>query len=275
MSDSANQLDITGKKVFFLYPSAAVQNQIITELTQQEFEVYVVKEHNNFAHALKKYTDSILFINIDDGMPEQEWAVWIEKVMAAYPNIKIGIFSSSSDEALHNKYVDDLHVQCGFMVSKFDIAKNTGKILEMLNVLNVKGRRKYVRAETKHETTATINMPHNGGFVNGVIKDISVVGISCVFDKEDVEIAKNALLKDIQIRLQTMLVKVEAILFGCRVDSDNKIHVLIFTQRIDPDVRVKIRKYIQQSLQHQMDHEINQIGQKSAGIHNADASDSG
>jgi hypothetical protein len=256
MSDSENQSDLTGKKVFFLYPPASVQNHIITELVQQEYEVYVVKEHTRFPHALKKYPASILFINIDDGMPEQEWATWIEKVMSAYPNIKIGIFSSSSDEALHNKYIDELHVQCGFMVSKFDIAKNTGKILDMLNVLNAKGRRKYIRASTERETTATINMPHNGGFINGVIKDISVVGFSCVFDKEDVGLAKNALFKDIQIRLQTMLIKVEAIVFGSRVDGGEKIYVLLFTQRIDPDVRVKIRKYIQQNLQHKMDHEI-------------------
>jgi len=257
MGDSESQSDITGKKIFFLYPTASVQNMIITELVQQEYEVYVVKNHSRFTNALKKYTDSILFINIDDGMAEQEWAAWMEKVMSAFPNIKIGVFSSNPDEALHDKYVNDIHVQCGFMTSKFDIAKSTGKILEMLNVLNVKGRRKYIRATTEQEITATINMPHNGGFITGVIKDISVVGISCVFDVEDVELAKNALFKDIQIRLQTMLIKVEAIMLGSRVDGNEKIFVLIFTQRIDPDVRVKIRKYIQQSLQHKMDHEIN------------------
>jgi len=256
MGGSESQSDITGKKIFFLYPTASVQNMIITELVQQEYEVYVIKDHARFANALKKYPDSILFINIDDGMAEQEWSAWIEKIMAAFANIKVGIFSSNSDEALRDKYVNDLHVQCGFLTSKFDIAKSTTKILEMLSVLNVKGRRKYIRATTEQEIAATINMPHNGGFINGIIKDISVVGISCVFDTEDVELAKNALFKDIQIRLQTMLIKVEAIMLGSRMDGDEKIFVLIFTQRVDPDVRVKIRKYIQQSLQHKMDHEI-------------------
>jgi len=256
MSDSQSQQEIVGKKVFFLYPSASVQNLIITELVQQEYEVYIIKDYARLAQALKKYTDSILFINIDDGMPAQEWVEWVGKVMSAYPNVKIGIFSANSDETLHDKYVNELHIQCGFMTSKFDLAKNTGKILEMLNVLNVKGRRKFIRATTEGETTATINMPHNNGFINGTIKDISVVGISCVFNAQDVEIAKNTLFKDIQIRLQTMLIKVEAIVFGSRHDGDDKIFVFIFTQRIDPDVRVKIRKYIQQSLQHKMDHEI-------------------
>jgi len=256
MSDSENQSDITGKKVFFLYPTASVQNSIITELVQQEYEVYIIKDHARFTQVLKKYTDSILFVNIDDGMPEQEWAGWIEKVMAAFPDVKVGVFSANSDEAIRNKYVNDLHVQCGFMTSKFDLAKNTGKMLEMMSVLNVKGRRKYIRATTDPDLPVTINMPHNGGFINGFIKDISVVGFSCVFETEDIELAKNALCKDIQIRLQTMLIKVEAIMLGSRVDEGQKIFVLIFTQRIDPDVRVKIRKYIQQNLQHKMDHEL-------------------
>jgi len=256
MSDSQSQQDIVGRKVFFLYPAASVQNLIITELVQQEYEVYVVKDSAHLAQALKKYTDSILFINIDDGMSQQEWSEWIGKIMSTYPDVKVGIFSASSDEALRNKYVNELHIQCGYMTSKFDLAKNTGKILEMLNVLNVKGRRKYIRATTEGEPTATINMPHNGGFINGTIKDISVVGISCVFSSQDIEFPKNTLFKDIQIRLQTMLIKVEAIVFGSRMDGDTKIFVLIFTQRIDPDVRVKIRKYIQQNLQHKMDHEL-------------------
>ena len=54
-----------------------------------------------------------------------------------------------------------------------------------------------------------------------------------------------------------MLIKVEAIAFGSRTDGGEKSYVLLFTQRIDPDVRVKIRKYIQVNLQNKMDSEIN------------------
>ena len=35
-----------------------------------------------------------------------------------------------------------------------------------------------------------------------------------------------------------------------------KIYVVLFTQRIDPDVRTRIRKYIQQNLQVKMDTEL-------------------
>jgi hypothetical protein len=41
------------------------------------------------------------------------------------------------------------------------------------------------------------------------------------------------------------------------MDGHETIYVFIFTQKINPDVRSKIRTYIQRSLQHKMDKDIN------------------
>jgi len=60
----------------------------------------------------------------------------------------------------------------------------------------------------------------------------------------------------VQMVLQTTRLKVDGILFGSRADGREKIYVLLFSQRIDPDVRTKIRKYIQYSLQQRMDAEL-------------------
>jgi len=247
--------DIMGRKVFFLYPTASIQNQIITELVQQEYEVYSCKDHVRLARTLKKYPDSVVFVNIDDGIPEMEWEKWINTLLSTLPAVKVGVFSSSNNEELKSKYVNVLHVTCGFMSLKVDMTKTIPVVLEILKAMNIKGRRKYIRATTERETAATMNMPLHGELFNGTIKDISVVGISCTFEI-DPNLTKNALFKDIQIKLQSMLLKVEAIAFGSRMDGDEKIYVLVFTQRIDPEVRVKIRKYIQQNLQSKMETEI-------------------
>jgi hypothetical protein len=254
-NDSGSQTDISGKKIFFLYPTASVKNQIITELVQQEYEVYAAKDHVRLARALKKHADSVIFVNIDEGMTALEWERWIGALMTSLPNLKIGVFSSNSDEEVKNRYLNELRVACGYMGLKVDMSKMTPKILELIKVLNVKGRRKYLRATTELEGSATVNMPHGGDFIKGTIKDISVVGISCSFDT-DPALSKNAIVKDIQIRLQSQLIKVEAVVFGSRMDGGEKIYVMIFTQRVDPEIKVKIRKYIQQNLQNKMDLEI-------------------
>lgn len=257
MSNANNPSEILGKKIFFLYPTAVVQNQIVAELAQQEFEVYIVKNHTALERVLGKYPDSIVFTDIDEQMSEKDWEIWIRGVMGKpeLQNIAIGVISANDNEELRRKYINSVQVPCGYTVLKSDLQKAIMQIMEILKVVDAKGRRKYIRATTETETNTTINLPLNGTFVNGAIKDISVVGISCSFE-QDPELVKNALFKDVQVKLGSILLKVEGIIFGSRMDGSAKVYVLLFTQRIDPDVRTRIRKYIQQNLQSKMDSEL-------------------
>jgi hypothetical protein len=254
--EEAVNTEIVGKKVFFLCPSVQMQNQIIDELTQQEFEIYAVKDSARLTRVLKKYNDSIVYVNLDDNSYKSELEKWIEAIVSSVPTVKLGVFSSSTDEEYKNKLIKKFNITCGFINIKLDMSKAAQKIIETLDGMNVKGRRKYLRASTEHENTATINLPHDGNFIKGTIKDVSVVGFACVFDR-DPPLKSKTLYKDIQLRLQSMLLKAEAVVFGSRDDSGNKIYVLVFnTQKISPDVRAKIRKYIQQNLQHKIDSEM-------------------
>jgi hypothetical protein len=253
MANEGNE-DILGRKLFFLYPSAVIQNQVAAELIQQEYEVYIIKDHVKLRKILKKYPASMVFANINDGMSANEWEAWIRGVMAdpETAGIDIGIVCSGEDENLKRKYISQVRIQCGYTVVKSDLSLAIKQLMDILTAADAKGRRKYIRATTENETNITVNFPVNGTFINGVIKDISVVGFSCAFDA-DPELVKNTLFQDLQIKLQSILIKAEGIVFGSRMDGSNKIYVVLFTQRIDPDVRTKIRKYIQSNLQSKLD----------------------
>ena len=246
-----------GRKVFFLHPSAIIQNQVIPELAQEEFEVYAAKDENKLRQALTKYPDSIVFASINEGMRENAWEEWIRGVMGNPETAKvdIGVIAQGADESVRHKYVEQIRVRCGYTIIKADINGIIKQLIAILNGVNAKGRRKYIRALIENEPNSTVNFPMNGTFINGTIKDISVVGFSCSF-KEDPELKKNSLFKDIQIRLQSLLVKAEGIVFGSRMDGVEKTYVVIFTQRVDSDARTKIRKYIQSNLQNKIDSEI-------------------
>jgi len=248
--------EILGKKIFFLYPSAVVQNRVTEELIQQEFEVYVLKDHIKMRKVLRRYPDSIVFINLFDGMSEKEWEGWIKSVQneAGTAGAIIGIIGTIDDEFLRKKYVSDIRIRGGFTVIKSDLNIAMKQLFEILKTVDAKGRRKYIRAITENETNATVNFPRNGIFVKGAIKDISVVGLSCFFP-EDPDFPKNSLHPDIQIKLQSTIIKAEGIVFGSRTDGNTKIYVVLFTQRIDPEARVRIRRYIQSNLQAKIDSE--------------------
>jgi len=255
MSEPGQNSDVTGRKVFFLCPTIVVQNRVVGELIQYEYEVYTAKDKDKLKRVLGKYPDSIVFIDINEQMPENQWDIWITGLIEA-PDMKgvsIGILTSNEDEQIQRKYLLAFKVACGYTVLGHNLDKTIASLVSILQTVGAKGRRKYIRAIVERgELGATVNLSLNGTFVNGQIKDISVVGISCTLEGNP-DISKNALFKDIQIRLQTSLLKVEGIVFGSRVEGAETIYVILFTQRIDPEVRTKIRKYIQQSLQAKMD----------------------
>ena len=257
MNNDEQVTDLLGKKIFFLHPSAVIQNRILAELIQQEYEVYVVKDHGALRKVLQRYPNSVVFVDIDEEMSERNWETWIRGVMSTpeTQSTAIGIITANDDETLQRKYINLVKVQCGYTILRADINIAIKQICDALGAVSAKGRRKYLRAITEEGSITTINLPLNGTFVNGTIKDISVVGLSCVFDT-DPELEKNTLFRDIQIKLHSTLLKAEGIVFGSRMDGQSKIYVLLFTQRIDPEVRTKIRKYMQQNLQTKMDVEL-------------------
>ena len=255
--EESDKNSLLGKKIFFLHPSALVQNQVISELAQEEFEVYIIKDENKIQQALQKHPDSILFASINEALKENVWMELIQGLQKKpeTASVCIGIIASSNNEEVKRKYMEMLKVHCGYTVIKSDIIAATRQVATILNSANAKGRRKYIRMLIDTEANTTVNLPRNGTYINGIIKDISVVGFSCVFP-EDPDLKKNTLFSDVQLRLQSQLLKVEGIVFGSRLDGTEKVYVLLFSQRIDPSVRTKIRKFIQTYLQNKMDEEL-------------------
>jgi len=260
MSDATNtentSSEITGCKIFFLYPTNSIINQIISELIQQEYEAYIAKDHTRLLRALKSYSDSIIYINLDEGMKDTEWEKWCDGLLKAIPTIRIGIIASGSEEEVEEKYKSRINVTFGYISLKNDMSRAYEKILSILDSSNIKGRRKYLRAFAERDSKATMNLAHNDTYINGSINDISVVGFSCVLET-DPDLKRNSLCSNIQIKLQSTLIRIDAVVLGSRVANNEKMYVMIFTQRTDPETRIKIRKYIQQNIQTKMDSEIN------------------
>ncbi|MDR0386667.1 MAG: pilus assembly protein PilZ [Treponema sp.] len=246
--------DFVGRKIFFLYPSRVMLNGVAEELIQQEYEVYKVRDHEKMRNVLKQFPESIVFVNIDEGMSEKDWEAWIRGIMKdpATAKAEIGILTATANETLGRKYINTVRIQCGFTVVKTDAMPAARKLYAILQSVNARGRRKYIRVNPESEFVAMINIPHNGRFIEGVIKDISVVGLSCTFN-EDPALEKNSLCRNMQIKLGSTLLKAEGIVFGSRDDKFAKIYVFLFTQRTDPDIRTKIRKFNQSVLQSRMD----------------------
>jgi hypothetical protein len=249
-------VEMLGKKVFFIHPSALTQNEIISELAQQELEVYVVKDEKKLLPALRRHPQSILFASISEALPPKTWEGLVRGVMTdeATKEVVVGVLAAAENDLEKRFYVNTLKVPAGYVVAKPTV-RATKQLLDILKAADAKGRRKYLRADTRDDAGATVNLSYNGKFINGNVRDISVVGFSCVF-AEALELEKNSLHTDVQLKLSGSIMKIEAIVFGSRADGDEKAYVFLLTPKISYDTRAKIRAYIQKNLQEKMDAEM-------------------
>ena len=244
-----NEPSLLGKKVFFLYPPSVVRDDLVAYLLENEFEIYMLKDPEVARKLLRKFPDSILFVNIDEGMSETAWEKWIRDVLSSPEtvNVGLGIVTYNSDEDLQRKYLMNVGIRCGFVQLKLGLDRSAKILMDMLTANEAKGRRKYVRANCAGDSLSAVNLMHSGNQVRGIIKDISVVGFSCTFDPE-LRIQKNTLLPDIQLKLRGVLVKVEGIVFGTR-GAESTDYVILFSKKVNSIARSKIRRYIQIVLQ--------------------------
>lgn len=260
MDTQTSAIDLLGRKIFFLHPLPQVQNEVIDELIQREYEVYVIRDRALLRRNLGQFPGSIIFIDIDQVIGEKEWEGWIREVMKAedLEDIRIGILTTNRNDLLQNKYSHMLHLPCGYTMIHRDLHITVTQLLNILNTNEAKGRRKYLRATTDDDGKTVVNFPLGGQFVSGFIVDISTAGFSCSFN-EDPDFSKNSAFSNVQIKLRHTILNVETVIFGSRTAGETKLYVALFTDRLSPDTRVKIRKYIQGNLQAKMDAVIGQV----------------
>jgi hypothetical protein len=254
MSENESSVSMAGRKIFFLNPLPPIQNIVIDELIQREYESYIINDRTILRRLLKDFPGSIVFLDIDQVIGEKEWESWIREIMTAgeLKDIRIGILTANRNDTLQNKYANMLHLPCGYTMIHRDLNITTAQIVNILNTNEAKGRRKYLRTTTDKETQTVVNFPTGGQFVGGAIRDISTAGFSCIFT-EDPGFSKNSTFSNVQIKLKHIILNVEAMIFGSRTEGNHKIYVALFTERLSPDSKVKIRKYISANLQAKMD----------------------
>ncbi|MBN2619052.1 MAG: PilZ domain-containing protein [Spirochaetales bacterium] len=250
-----------GKKVFFLYPHSVIASDLLDDLIKNEYEIYTLKDFKKVKLLLKKYKDSILFINIDEHLNEKEWFEFVESIVNNndYKGVQIGILTYNEHKELAEKYLIDLSISCGFIQLKLGKEDSKKIILKTLEVNECKGKRKFIRAKSNNLSKSTFNVKIGNDLLTGTIVDISSAGMACTFD-QTVNFAKNSLLPKMQLKLNGRLILVDSIVFGHRqVNEKETLIVVMFTNSISDDSKNKIYKYIGEVLQENIESEIKQI----------------
>ncbi|RPJ05936.1 MAG: hypothetical protein EHM28_11080 [Spirochaetaceae bacterium] len=248
-----------GRKVFFLYPNALVK-EMIKDFIRHEFEVYSVDNHIGLKSLLKKYQNTILFINIEERLKEDEWEAYIKSILSD-PDSKgtgIGVFTYfDRSKALTEKYLLELGVNCGFIRLKTDIKKCKDIILKTLEANEARGKRLFIRGICNPRVD-TFNLFFNGSRYNGRLLDVSIAGFAGQFTEAPPKVEAGQLLRDIQIVLRGGRFSLDGQII--RIDrrkNDSDLFIVLFKpDKMTPDIRNRIHDFITMCLQNAAEQEL-------------------
>ena len=249
-----------GKKVFFLYPHSVIQDRLLARIFEQEYEVYLLKDHEKALRILRHFNDSILFINIDEVLNEGEWEEYIRKIKDSETtrNVRIGVMTYNENRELMEKYSKKLKIRCGAIRLKIGSDESTRIVLESLETNEARGRRKYVRTTCTSSHKATFNVRLYEKIYSGSILNISSAGMACSFN-DPIKLEPGTLLEDIQIRLSGSVCPVFKGRVAGSMGAAAFSYVIMYEKDIDRQTTNKIRSFIFSSLQQEVDRIANSL----------------
>jgi hypothetical protein len=233
-----------GKKIFFLYPPPVLM-EVVDELARQEFEVYLSKDHERLRRSIAAFPDSIVFINLDDGLDEDGWRSYIQSLRAAVPAVGIGIVCLNDNAQLREYYLMNAHVQCGFVILNIGAARTAEILTKTLEANEARGRRKFVRAPCSPGIGQCV-VELEGSTLKADLTDLSSVGMALVFQggaSLDVGTVLHGM--SLTIKGQRILASGAVVAKRASEGGENSVHVVIFDPgSLDEARRNKIKTLV-------------------------------
>jgi hypothetical protein len=247
------QISTVGKKIFLLYPHSVIRDEMLDWLIMAGYETYTVVNEKKALKLLEKFPGSIMFVNIDDGLKEDEWETYIRGILGnpKTKDTRLGIMSYNQDQKLMKKYLMELVLPCGYIQLKLGFEESKNIILHALEANEAQGRRKCIRADCENDINAIMNFKDELGLCQGKILDISSTGIAARI-LTHTDIPANSLVRNVQLKLRGGILMSDMIVMGKRM-NDKTVYVMLFASRLSEDDKLIIHRYIKQCLQKYMD----------------------
>ena len=244
-----------GRKIFFVNPTFNIEKILVEYLRKNEYEVYTLKDYRKAKRILSVYPDSMCFIDIDEQLSYSEWYNYMKSfsLIPELQGIYLGIVTQNATWEDKDKFLMNVRLPCGFTV----ISKQE-KILEhfaaILDLNGAKGRRKYLRLDTRNEKDVSGYMTSEGKLYTINIKDISSVGFAITYKQELMSMfQKNTLLRNLCLSAGRKSMVCSCIVFNTQVNPDGTaMSVLMLTNENPESTKTYIRDYIFQKFDEKM-----------------------
>ncbi len=245
-----------GRKIFFISPTFNIEKYLIDFLRKNEYEVYILTDYRKAKKILSVFPDSMCFIDIDSELSYSEWYNYM-KSFSTIPELQgiyLGIVTQSASWEDKDKFLMNIRLPGGFTV----ITKKEGLIEHFAAILDLngaKGRRKYLRLDTRTERDVSGYMTHEGKLYTVNIKDISSAGFAITYKQElSFLFQKNTLIRNLCLSVGRKSMVCSSIVFNTQLNPDGTaMSVLMLTNENPESTKSYIRNYIFQKFDSKME----------------------
>lgn len=236
-----------GRKIFFVSPSYIMEKYLIEKLRQNEYEAYILKDIKKVKNVLAKYPDSMCFINIDEEFSYSAWFNFMKSFQdsPAISGIYLGVITDSATWEDKDKFIMNVKLPGGF--NQFDkTEKFLTNFIKILDLNGAKGRRKYLRLDTRGAEDVSGYMTSQGKLYSINVKDISSVGFAITYKQEIIDLfQKNTLIRDLCISVGRKSMVCSCIVFNTQPNPDGTaMSVLMLTNENPEETKTYIRNFI-------------------------------
>lgn len=260
-----NKENILGRKVFFVNPAYSIKKDIIPVLQKQEFEVYTIDSYRDVKNLMKINQGSVLFLNVDTQLSVGSWFNYIRTFEREeyLTTISLAVITERMKQQDIDVYTKNAHLKGGIIDFSEGIDEVLKRILGILESVDAKGRRQYVRANVGGDKEASLFWNYNGKMHHLKLLDISSVGMAVSVPAALAEqiVAKNFLLQDVTMRLGVKQIPIDAVIYAIKKTESGYIWVLLLLPNASTQSRNEIRSYVAETNQTELMLSINNLRQ--------------
>lgn len=248
-----------GRKVFFVNPPFYVTHTIIPRLTGMEYEVYSIDDYRMVKPILKKYPDSICFINIDcEDLTFREWFRFAQSFEEdeVLSTIFFGVISQYAPKPERENFLLNVQLPAGFIQYTPDLESLVSIFTAILEMNGAMGKRKYVRADCGRDPRIYAEIDVNTKKVPLMIQNISSVGISCYATEAQLPLFEEKSVHRMTLHLHDMFFNGSLIILMKREIDGRKMIVMLFGQGLAYTAKNMIRDFIRTRIQANLNTEL-------------------
>ena len=133
-AEQKDNIEIFGRKIFFLNPAFPIRNDVIPTLQSKEYEVYVIDSYKDAKNILRKHKKSMCFINVDAQLPTGAWFNFIKSFEEdeILKTVIIGIMSERLKGEDKATFLNDGAISCGLISMEDTTMAITAEIEKIL-----------------------------------------------------------------------------------------------------------------------------------------------